>query len=210
MVRLKSIEGYQVFHIGGQEYTINPNFMVGDMIAEIVKKTNQDIYNIEFYDKDFILYHSSSPMFVIAQESFYVKINNSERYLVLNFEDDDVIDLGASNQKEFQVGNILNSLGTTPMKKNILSNFVTEISNELLKVKDVNGNVSMGVLASLIRLKVQKDAFNAKNNGQLINIILESLQDKRNAMDKLKEERITDLKSKSKFRIKCLYSLIGF
>lgn len=184
--------------------------MVGDMIAEIVKKTNQDIYNIEFYDKDFILYHSSSPMFVIAQESFYVKINNSERYLVLNFEDDDVIDLGASNQKEFQVGNILNSLGTTPMKKNILSNFVTEISNELLKVKDANGNVSMGVLASLIRLKVQKDAFNAKNNGQLINIILESLYDKRNAMDKLKEERITDLKSKSKFRIKCLYSLIGF
>jgi hypothetical protein len=47
------------------------------------------------------MYHSGSPMFVIAQESFYVKINNSERYMVLNFEDDDVIDLGASNQKEF-------------------------------------------------------------------------------------------------------------
>jgi hypothetical protein len=95
------------------------------------------------------------------------------------------------------------------MKKNILSNFVTEISNELLKVKDAHGNVSMGVLASLIRLKVQKDAFNAKNNGQLINVILESLYEKRDALEKLKDDRIQDLKKKSKFRLKCLYSLIG-
>jgi hypothetical protein len=40
VVRLKSVEGYQVFHIGGQEFTINPNFMVGEMTSEIVKKTN--------------------------------------------------------------------------------------------------------------------------------------------------------------------------
>jgi hypothetical protein len=53
----------------------------------------------------------------------------------------------------------LKALGSTPIKKNILSNFVTELSEELLKVKDPQGNVSIGVLASLTRFKIQRDAF---------------------------------------------------
>ena len=53
----------------------------------------------------------------------------------------------------------MKALGSTPIKKNILSNFVTELSEELLKVKDPQGNVSIGVLASLTRFKIQRDAF---------------------------------------------------
>jgi hypothetical protein len=85
VVRLKQVEGVQQFHIGGQKFTIDPTHLMVDFAAEVVEKTNEDIYNIEFYDKDFVPFHLASPMIVIAQESFYVRLNNSERYLVLNF-----------------------------------------------------------------------------------------------------------------------------
>jgi predicted transcriptional regulator len=104
----------------------------------------------------------------------------------------------------------LTGLGSTPIKKNILSNFVSDLSSELLRIKDDKGNVSMGVLASLIRLKIQKDAFQSKNNGNVINEILSTLYTKRRALNKLKKERIRILKGRSNRRLKALYTLIGF
>lgn len=71
--------------------------MVGDFATDVVQKTNEDIYSIDFYDKEFTPYHLASPMAVIAMESFYIRLNNSERYLVLNFKDDEVMDLSSSN-----------------------------------------------------------------------------------------------------------------
>jgi hypothetical protein len=90
-----------------------------------------------------------------------------------------------------------------------LSNFVSELTNELLKVKDSNGNVSMGVLASLIRLKVQRDAFKSKNEGNVIKEILSTLYTKRRVLNKLKKDRIGALKTRSNRRLKGLYTLIG-
>jgi hypothetical protein len=101
VVRLKQVEDYQVFHIGGQEFTINPGYLAGEFAAEIIEKTNEDIFNVEFFDKNFTPYHIASPMSIIGMESFYVRLNNSEKYLVLNFQDDDATDLMPSNQSEF-------------------------------------------------------------------------------------------------------------
>lgn len=122
-------------------------------------------------------------MSVIAQESFFIRLNNHENFLVLNFRDDQLIDTAYNNQDEAEIRNILSSLGSTDLKKDILSNFVTEISNELLKVQDKNGNISIGTLATIIRLKIQKDTYASSHNIFLSNKILHCLYQKRDKLN---------------------------
>lgn len=148
-------------------------------------------------------------MSVIAQESFYIRLNNHENFLVLNFRDDQIIEAPYNNQDESEIRGILTSLGSTELKKDILSNFVTEVSNELLKVQDSNGNVSMGTLATIIRLKIQKDTHISSNNIFLSNKILHCLYQKRDKLNNLKAERVAELKKTSDRRLKALYSLIA-
>lgn len=104
VVRLKRIEESQTFHLAGQEFIIDPYHLLVDFITEIVEKTHDDIYSVKIYDKNFIPYHLASPMIIIAQESFYIQLNNNENYLVLNFHDDEIIELSSSHQKSFQIG----------------------------------------------------------------------------------------------------------
>lgn len=164
---------------------------------------------MEVFDKNYVPYHISSPMSVIAQESFYIRLNNHENFLVLNFRDDQIIDSPYNSQEESEIRNILSSLGSTDLKKDILSNFVTDVSNELLKVQDANGNVSIGTLATIIRLKIQKDTHVSSNNIFLSNKILHCLYQKRDKLNLLKSERLAALKKSSDRRLKALYSLIA-
>lgn len=136
-------------------------------------------------------------------------LNNSERYLVLNFKDDELVNERPNFQNSTEIHRILSALGSTPIKKDILSNFVSELANELLKVKDSKGNISIGVLASLIRLKVQRDAFTSKNEGSIIKEILSTLYTKRRVLNKVKEDRVNAMKRRSNRRLKVLYGLIG-
>jgi hypothetical protein len=100
-------------------------------------------------------------------------------------------------------------MGSTDLKKNILSNFVTQVSNELLNIKDSNGNVSIGTLATIIKLKIQKDTHTSSNNLFISRKILNSLYLKRDSLNEVKESRISDLKKSSQRRLKALYSLIA-
>ena len=175
VVRLKQLEDYKIFHLQGKEFTVNSRQLLGDFAAEILANTNQEIYAVEIFDKNYVPYHISSPMSVIAQESFYIRLNNHENFLVLNFKDNQISDAPYNNQDEAEIRNIITSLGSTDLKRDMLSNFVTEISQELLKVRDSNGNVSIGTLATIIRLKIQKDTHKSSNNIFLSNKILHCL-----------------------------------
>lgn len=127
----------------------------------------------------------------------------------MNFEEDDTLYPGSQTLEDSGIYNLLSQLGSTSMKKSVLSSFVTEVAQGVRNSQDLKGEIALSSLTNIVRSKVQKDSLMAKSDLENINRILETLLLKKNSLNEIKSEVIKEVQKKSTRRLKMLYALFG-
>jgi hypothetical protein len=88
-------------------------------------------------DREMSVFHPSTNLEYITQDSFFIRINQNDLYSVLKFDDYDAVDVQASDLKTSHIDQMLSSLQISPIKKSILGKFVTSVMNDVIKIKGI-------------------------------------------------------------------------
>lgn len=173
-------------------------------------KRHPSVFNIEVLSREGIPFHESTPLKNILEDSFSLVLNNTDHFMVLKFAEEDIFDNEFQRARDIPTLQLLKELGCTQAKRSILSNFVNQVIDEILKVKTSNGKINGHTLQKIIEGKIQGDSLKLKTDLDRIEQMLKVLYQKKQSILEIKtavEERFT---TRSKRRLKALYSLIIF
>lgn len=122
------------------------------------------IHQIRFYSNEGHEYHDLTPLSVITNDSFYIRVNHNECYFILNFKEDDSVYLQPQNITELAVDKLLTDFGSSPLKKDSLNDFVSEVIEDIILTKDDKGEIGINSFTSIIKKKFLKIRFARKKN----------------------------------------------
>lgn len=186
---------------------MRPGTSIMDFIVEINKKFNH-VYDAKILSSDMQEYSVITDLFEVTKDSFFLKINHNETYSVLKFKDDDAFYTHSNDLQDAHIDTIFKQVGASPLKRNILSSFIARASSQLLQAGDQR-SLSAGVINSIFRENLQRDALQSKKELLLINATLDTLENKRKTLMEIREEATSQNEKKSRRRLKLLYGVMG-
>ena len=207
VVRLKQTEK-------GTLYTmINGNTLIfpGDVLLQDLKLSimqGNDIFKINILSKEGLPFHDTTPLKFITEDSFSIVINETDKYYVMKFEDEDILDNYSMRIRDGMLQDILVSFGSSDSKRGILCPLVNQIVDDILKQKNSQGKISGYNVRKIIENKIMMDSIDIKNELATVEQLIVVLENKKQLLTTIREEAERKIEVKSKRRLKMLYSLI--
>lgn len=187
------------------------NFPSGGILIDLkesILRKNPRIFSLDIMSKEGYSYHDSTPLDFITEESFCISVNNTDHYMVLKFEDEDIFDNEGQRLRDMPMQQLLASLGSTIPKRAIISNFVNQIVDEILKNKGSNGKINGYTLRRIIEGKIQQDALAISTETAMVNQLLAVLHEKKKVLEEIKDTISVKFAKRAKRRVNFLYALV--
>lgn len=207
-MRLKySEKGLPLAVVNNGYLVFEPEKLLLELREEIMSGNNK-IHSFNLVSRDGFPYHETTPLKYITEDSFCIVINNTDYYMVIKFDEEDIFDNDSHPLDDLNIQRLMASFGSTAGKSTILSNFVNHTIEEILKHKTPNNTINGYALKKIIESKIQKDSLGIKFEMEIIEKLLDVLKEKKEVLLDLKTNVETSYRNRSKRRIKFLYSLV--
>ena len=124
-------------------------------------------------------YHQETDLEDVTKDSFYMQLNHNETYSVLKFDEDEALYFKETDINDLRIDAILKGLNASPLKRNLLSSFISRLMAHTLKGGSSQREISMSVMYAILKESLQRDALFSKQEVITINKKIETLVKKR-------------------------------
>ena len=209
VVRLKETpEGRYYALINDHQLFFDPSEGVIKFKHDYVK-AHPSVFSIELLSRQGIPFHDTTPLKFVLEDSFSLVLNNTDHFMILKFGEEDIFDNEAQRTRDAPTRVLLKGLGSSEAKRAILSHFVHQIIDEILKNKSSTGKINGHTLLKITEGKIMRDCIEIQTHIDKINQMLKVLKEKKNSIEVIKKLAAEKVSSRAKRRLKMLYTVVA-
>lgn len=199
-------KGYFV-NLPGRSLPLDPQIPLAAFSASI-KDQHFDLQEVKMYDDKFVEYSSMTPLQVIMQENFLLKLNN-EWYSVLTNTDEPLFDVEpTTNYNDHSIFNVCQNVGLSQRQAVVLGKFSSQLIDTLQK--HLNNDINRKYVTMVVQKILLNSALNAKSEVADIDTKIAFLREKLSRYQEVKANVDQKLSNSSRKRVRIFLSFVFF
>lgn len=186
-------------------------FKLGTSVIDFkleVLKNYPNISSIEVLSEEGVEYHDISLVDDVLEGNFSILINNTDHYMCLNFQNEEVLENRYVSLQEHHCQMLMSYLGISSPKRDILATFLSPVMKDILAQQDKDGKINSYSFRKIVESTIQKESLKMQTEMDRNELMIRILEEKKALMLELKGKAEAEIRRKSNRRLKGLYGLV--